>query len=75
MIQHPSDETDQFDDSKETHHDSTRQSDVSVTLSLFDCQAVSFHKKLEGMRDDPKLIVATNINPKMVGGILLFYSV
>ena len=49
-------------------------SDVSVTLSLFDCQAVLFHKKLEGMRDDPKVIVATNINPKMIGGILLIYS-
>ncbi|XP_013639849.1 PREDICTED: uncharacterized protein LOC106345139 [Brassica oleracea var. oleracea] len=44
--------------------------DVSVTLSLFDCQAVLFHKKLEGMRDDPKVIVATNINPKMIGGHL-----
>ncbi|KAF3556735.1 hypothetical protein F2Q69_00016656 [Brassica cretica] len=51
------------------------ESDVSVTLSLFDCQAVLFHKKLEGMRDDPKVIVATNINPKMIGGILLIYSV
>ncbi|XP_013633254.1 PREDICTED: uncharacterized protein LOC106338940 [Brassica oleracea var. oleracea] len=46
------------------------ESDVSVTLSLFDCQAVLFHKKLEGMRDDPKVIVATNINPKMIGGRL-----
>ncbi|KAF2565680.1 hypothetical protein F2Q68_00024907 [Brassica cretica] len=44
--------------------------DVSVTLSLFDAQAVSFHQKLEGMRVDPKVIVATNINPKMVGGRL-----
>lgn len=43
-------------------------SDVSVTLSLFDSQAVSFHRKLEGMRVDSKVIVATNINPKMVGG-------
>ncbi|CAF1917187.1 unnamed protein product [Brassica napus] len=44
--------------------------DVSVTLSLFDAQAVSFHQKLGGMRDDPKVIVATSINPKMVGGRL-----
>ncbi|KAF8117700.1 hypothetical protein N665_0008s0054 [Sinapis alba] len=42
--------------------------DDMVTLSLFDAQAVSFHKKLDGMRVDPKVIVATNINPKMVGG-------
>lgn len=44
--------------------------DVSVTLSLFDAQAVSFHQKLGGMHDDPKVIVATSINPKMVGGRL-----
>ncbi|KAF2542424.1 hypothetical protein F2Q68_00031160 [Brassica cretica] len=43
-------------------------SDESVTLSLFDCQAVSFHKKLESMRDDPNVVVDTNINPKMIGG-------
>jgi len=49
-------------------------SDVSVTLSLFDAQAVSFHQKLGGMRSDPKVIVATSINPKMVGGILLLIS-
>ena len=48
-------------------------SDESVTLSLFDCQAVSFHKKIESMRDDPKVVVDTNINPKMIGGTLLFY--
>ena len=49
-------------------------SDVSVTLSLFDAQAVSFHQKLGGMRDDPKVIVATSIYPKMVGGISLLIS-
>ncbi|KAL0758403.1 hypothetical protein Bca101_074553 [Brassica carinata] len=43
------------------------ENDVSVTLSLFDAQAVSFHQKLGGMRSDPKVIVATSINPKMVG--------
>ena len=43
---------------------------MSVTLSLFDAQAVSFHQKLEGMRVDRKVIVATNINPEMVGGIM-----
>ncbi|CAN6874750.1 unnamed protein product, partial [Brassica oleracea] len=44
-------------------------SDVIVTLSIFDAQAVAF-QKLEGMRVDSKAIVATNINPKMVGGRL-----
>ncbi|KAF3591750.1 hypothetical protein DY000_02020219 [Brassica cretica] len=46
------------------------ENDVSVTLSLFDAQAVSFHQKLGGMRGDPKVIVATSINPKMFGGRL-----
>ncbi|CDY46865.1 BnaC01g27690D [Brassica napus] len=46
------------------------ENDVSVTLSLFDAQAVSFHQKLGGMCGDPKVIVATSINPKMVGGRL-----
>ncbi|KAF8118643.1 hypothetical protein N665_0003s0018 [Sinapis alba] len=46
---------------------------VMVTIkldNLFDSQAVTFHKQLEDMRGDPKVIVATNINPKMVGGRL-----
>ncbi|CAN7073724.1 unnamed protein product [Brassica oleracea var. botrytis] len=45
-------------------------SNDTVTLSLFYSQAVAFHKKLEVMRVDPKVIVATSINPKMVGGRL-----
>ncbi|XP_056856656.1 uncharacterized protein LOC130512459 isoform X3 [Raphanus sativus] len=45
-------------------------SDDTVTLSLFDSQAVAFHMQLESMRDDPKVIVATSINPKLVGGRL-----
>ncbi|KAJ4910063.1 hypothetical protein Rs2_04684 [Raphanus sativus] len=44
--------------------------DVAITLCLFDAQAVSFHKKLEDMTHDPKVIVATSINLKMVGGHL-----
>ncbi|XP_013631145.1 PREDICTED: uncharacterized protein LOC106336758 [Brassica oleracea var. oleracea] len=45
-------------------------SNDTVTLSLFYSQAVAFHKQLEAMRVDPKVIVATSINPKMVGGTL-----
>ncbi|CAN6889709.1 unnamed protein product [Brassica oleracea var. botrytis] len=44
------------------------ENETTVTLSLFDAQAVSFHKKLEDMNGDPRVIVATSINPKMVGG-------
>ncbi|KAG5386035.1 hypothetical protein IGI04_037505 [Brassica rapa subsp. trilocularis] len=43
-------------------------SDDTATLSLFNSQAVAFHKQLEAMHVDPKVIVATTINPKMVGG-------
>ncbi|CAN6882663.1 unnamed protein product [Brassica oleracea] len=42
--------------------------ETTVTLSLFDAQAVSFHNKLEDMNGDPRVIVTTSINPKMVGG-------
>ncbi|KAF8116080.1 hypothetical protein N665_0022s0010 [Sinapis alba] len=45
-------------------------SDDTVTLSLFDSQAIAFHKQLESMRIDPNVIVASSINPKMVGGRL-----
>ncbi|XP_018464401.1 uncharacterized protein LOC108835674 [Raphanus sativus] len=45
-------------------------SDDTVTLSLFDSQAVALHTQLESMRVDPKVIVATSINPKLVGGRL-----
>ncbi|XP_018469475.2 uncharacterized protein LOC130512541 isoform X1 [Raphanus sativus] len=45
-------------------------SDETITLSLFDSQAVAFHKQLEAMQVDPKVMVATSINPKMVGGRL-----
>ncbi|CAF1752231.1 unnamed protein product [Brassica oleracea var. botrytis] len=40
-------------------------SNISVTLSLFDSQAVSFHKKLEGFRGYPRVAVASSTNPKM----------
>lgn len=44
-------------------------SDVSVTLSLFDSHAVSLHSRLEAMCVDPRVIIATSLNPKMVGGM------
>ncbi|KAL0802493.1 hypothetical protein Bca101_057669 [Brassica carinata] len=44
--------------------------DETVILSFFDTQAVAFHKQLEALREDPKVVVATSINPKMVGGRL-----
>ncbi|CAN6826258.1 unnamed protein product [Brassica oleracea] len=41
--------------------------DNSVILSLFDNQAIDFHRKLDSMRVNPRVIVATNINPRTVG--------
>ncbi|CAH8354326.1 unnamed protein product [Eruca vesicaria subsp. sativa] len=37
-------------------------------MSLFDSQAVKFHNQLESMRVDPRVVVATSMNPKLVGG-------
>ncbi|RID48361.1 hypothetical protein BRARA_I04877 [Brassica rapa] len=42
----------------------------SATLNLFDNQAIDFHRRLESMRVDPMVIVATNINPRTVGAHL-----
>ncbi|CAG7867849.1 unnamed protein product [Brassica rapa] len=44
--------------------------DVSVTMSLFDSQAVKLHKQLESVGGDPRVLVAASINPKIVGGRL-----
>ncbi|CAN6991205.1 unnamed protein product, partial [Brassica rapa subsp. trilocularis] len=41
-----------------------------VTMSFFDSQAVKMHNQQEKMRGDPRVVVATSVNPKMVGGHL-----
>ncbi|KAF3492723.1 hypothetical protein DY000_02053302 [Brassica cretica] len=43
----------------------------SMTMSLFDAQAVNIHNQLEKMRGDPRVVVATSVNPKMGGRIFL----
>ncbi|KAJ4912449.1 Uncharacterized protein Rs2_07070 [Raphanus sativus] len=42
--------------------------DMSVTMSLFDSQVVKRHNQLEMKRGDPRVVVATSVNPKIVGG-------
>ncbi|KAF8083397.1 hypothetical protein N665_0776s0022 [Sinapis alba] len=42
--------------------------DTSVIMSFFDAQAVKLHTQLEQMGGDPRVVVATSVNPKMVGG-------
>ncbi|KAG2330053.1 hypothetical protein Bca52824_001233 [Brassica carinata] len=44
-------------------------SDTLVTMSLFDAQAVNIHNQLEKMRGDPRVVVATSVNPKMYNGV------
>ncbi|KAF8102821.1 hypothetical protein N665_0193s0005 [Sinapis alba] len=39
--------------------------------NLFDAQAVNIHTQLEKMGGDPRVIVATSVNLKMVGGRML----
>ncbi|CAH8363557.1 unnamed protein product [Eruca vesicaria subsp. sativa] len=43
---------------------------MGVDMLLLDSQAVGIHKQLERMVVDPRVIVATSVNPKMVGGRL-----
>ncbi|KAF2565441.1 hypothetical protein F2Q68_00024827 [Brassica cretica] len=44
------------------------ENDASVTMSLFDAQAVKIHNQLEKMGGDPRVVVITHVNPRMVGG-------
>ncbi|KAL0788630.1 hypothetical protein Bca101_004876 [Brassica carinata] len=41
-------------------------SDLPVTLIVFDSQTLSFQKQVHGLRGDP-MVVATSINPKLIG--------
>lgn len=42
------------------------ESDLPVTLIVFDSQTLSFQKQVHGLRGDP-MVVATSINPKLIG--------
>lgn len=35
---------------------------------MFDYLALAFHKKIDSYGKEPKIVLATNINPKIVGG-------
>ncbi|KAG5410671.1 hypothetical protein IGI04_006990, partial [Brassica rapa subsp. trilocularis] len=41
--------------------------DVNVCVSLFDGLAFAFHSKLDSYGSEPKVVVVTSINPKLVG--------
>ncbi|XP_033132309.1 beta-galactosidase 15-like [Brassica rapa] len=66
-----------FSDSNSFNEDKNRvmatinmENDMYVTMSFFDSQAVKMHNQQEKMRGDPRVVVATSVNPKMVGGHL-----
>ncbi|CAN7011066.1 unnamed protein product [Brassica rapa subsp. trilocularis] len=46
------------------------ESDVNVCVSLFDSLAVAFHTKLDGYGREPRIVIITGINPKIVLGKL-----
>ncbi|KAL0683261.1 hypothetical protein Bca4012_050109 [Brassica carinata] len=41
---------------------------ATMTMSFFDAQAVKIHNQLEQIGVDPRVVVATSVNPKIVGG-------
>ncbi|KAL0748075.1 hypothetical protein Bca101_030077 [Brassica carinata] len=46
------------------------EGDVNVCVSMFDDRAVTFQTKFDEHSSEPKVILFTNINPKVVGGKL-----
>ncbi|KAH0917313.1 hypothetical protein HID58_024973, partial [Brassica napus] len=43
--------------------------DVNVYVSMFDSLALAIHNKFESYWREPKIVLVTSINPKIVGGI------
>ncbi|XP_013638919.1 PREDICTED: uncharacterized protein LOC106344083 isoform X1 [Brassica oleracea var. oleracea] len=46
------------------------ESDVNVCVILFDSLAIAFHTKLDGYGREPRIVLITGINPKIVLGKL-----
>ncbi|CAH8365460.1 unnamed protein product, partial [Eruca vesicaria subsp. sativa] len=49
----------------------------NVCVSMFESMALVLHTKFDGYRKEPKLVIATGVNPKIVGGgvgVSLFLS-
>ncbi|WZZ09137.1 hypothetical protein YC2023_095058 [Brassica napus] len=43
---------------------------ATVCVSMFDSLALAFHNKLDGYGKEPRIVIVTGINPKMVSGKL-----
>ena len=41
---------------------------ATVCVSMFDYLALAFHNKLDGYGKEPRIVIVTGINPKMVSG-------
>lgn len=39
----------------------------NVCVSMFDSMALAFHSKFESYGKEPKIVLATSVNPKIVG--------
>ncbi|KAH0879533.1 hypothetical protein HID58_066927, partial [Brassica napus] len=50
------------------------ESDVPVVVSMFYSLAVAFHNKFESYGSEPRIVLATSINPRMGGGRLYLNS-
>ena len=48
-------------------------SDVNVCVILFDSLAIAFHTKLDGYGREPRIVLITGINPKIVLGKRAFH--
>ncbi|KAF2531543.1 hypothetical protein F2Q70_00032271 [Brassica cretica] len=46
------------------------ESYITVVISIFDALALAFYNKLESYGTEPTIVLATSINPKIVGGQL-----
>lgn len=45
---------------------------VDVCVSMFDSLALAFHSKFDGYSREPRIVLVTSINPKIVSGERLF---
>ncbi|CAN6876969.1 unnamed protein product [Brassica oleracea] len=51
-------------------HQQTTTCYITVVISIFDALALAFYNKLESYATEPTIVLATSINPKIVGGQL-----
>ncbi|KAF8088665.1 hypothetical protein N665_0532s0028 [Sinapis alba] len=44
------------------------ESGVNICVSVFDSMALAFHRKFDSYGKEPRIVLATSVNPKIVGG-------